>query len=420
VVVIAGCDKSTTGPSDVEQAAQLVDEGFQLLAAAFESDTPNFQAPQAKFEQAEDLDPNNLDAKAGLAICEIALLSQNPQVLAAIGDVVPSGGFGKRAAGETVGLRRVLGGTPQSGSQLLSPGGWLEWMRGRMAKVVQDQPPDLGPAQDAAEQVIIPVLNVVIVLLESIEAQPSWQLVLTPELTGMEEGQLEIDVTDIYMLDGMVHALKAQLHFFVSYNLNTPDFTDTTAVKAALNQTDGTFLTLRTTGATNLGLTRATLLAAIGKMDLFQESLTSETDDQTDDLIKIDPYGEGGPSQAELEEVAAELERLAAALIGDSIFAGDFDGDGDEENLTVNFSSFFTSPASDPKQLMPPYHWNSMYQTFFWDGWPEVFSLFVFPDPTFGGIFPNLTTDQAFKAFFGIDMFPSAGPYYPSGGGGGS
>ena len=410
VVVITGCEKSTTGPSDVEQAAQLVDEGFQLLAAAFESDTPNFQAPQDKFEQAQDLDPNNMDAKAGLAICEIALLSQNPQVLEAIGGVIPPGGFGKRAAGEAVGLRRVLGGTPQSGSQLLSPGGWLEWMRGRMAKVVQDQPPDLGPVQDAAEQVIIPVLDVVIALLESIEAQPSWQLVLTPELTGMQEGQLEIDVTDIYMLDGMVHALKAQLHFFVSYNLNTPDFTDITAVKAALNQTDGTFLTLRTTGATNLGLTRTTLLAAIGKMDLFQQSLTSETDDQTDDLIKIDPYG-GGPTQAELEEVAVELERLAAALIGDSIFAGDFDGDGDEENLTVNFSSFFTSPASDPKQLMPPYHWNSMYQTFFWDGWPEDFNQFVFPDPTFGGIFPGLTTDQVFKAFFGIDWFPSAGPF---------
>jgi len=416
-MIISGCEESTSpeDETDAEAAQQLVDEGFQLLAAAFKSDVPDFSAPKAKFEQAKELDPNNMDANAGLAICEIALLSQNPQVLAAIGGVVPTGGFGKRAAGEAVGLRRVLSGTPRPGSQLLSPGGWLEWMRGRMAKVVQGQPLDLGPVQDAAEQVIIPVLDVVIALLASIEAQEGWQLVLTPELTGMEEGQLEIDVTDIYMLDGLVHALKAQLHFFVSYNLDVPELTgteaDTTVMKALLNQQDGTFLALRTIGATNLGLTRTTLLAAIGKMDLFQESLTNETDDQTYDLIKIDPYG-GGPTQAELEEVAAALEQLFEALIGDSVVEGDFDGDGDVENLTVNFASFFTNPASDPKQLLPPYHWNSLYQTFFWDGWlEEDFSQFIFPDPTFGGIFPDLTTDQAFKAFFGIDWFPSAGPF---------
>ena len=114
----------------------------------------------------------------------------------------------------------------------------------------------------------------------------------------MEEGQLEIDVTDIFMLDGLVHALKAQLHFFVSYDLDVPELTgtdaDTTVIKALLNQQDGTFLTLRTSGAINLGLTRTTLLAAIGKMDLFQQSLTSETDDQTDDLIKIDRIDELG------------------------------------------------------------------------------------------------------------------------------
>lgn len=422
VMIISGCEESTSSDedNDAEAAQQLIDQGFQLLAVALESDAPDFDSPKALFEQAKALDPNNMDANVGLVLCEVGQLSQNQDVLTAVGDTFPLGLFAKIAGSEPVGFRRVLGGgVTQAGSQVLSPGGWLTWMQGRLGKVVQDQPINLSPLQDVTESVIIPVLDVVILLLESIEAHTDWQLVLTPQLTGMQEGQLEIDVTDIYMLDGLIHALKAQLHFFVSYELDVPAFTytvaDTAILQALLNQQDGTFLKLRTNGATNLGNTRTSLLSAITKLGLFRTFLEAETDDQTDDLIKIDPAGKDGPTAADLAEIAAGLKDLAETLSGPfEVTDTDFNGDGSvtvEDALTVDLSAYFTSPISDIKQTLPPYYWNSMDMTFLWYGWPEDFSLFVFPNPTFNGMLPDLTTDAAFKAFFGITMFPSAGPF---------
>ena len=422
-MVLCGCEESTSSEEDldVEIAQQLVEEGFQLLAAALDSDVPDFSAPRTKFEQAKALDPDNMDANVGLVICEVGELSQNQQVLTAVGGIIPPGSLARIAGGGTTGLRRITGaGMPQTGSQVLSPGGWMIWMKGQMARVLQDQPPDLGPLQTVTENVIIPMLDIVILLLESVEAHPDWQLVLTPELTGMEDGQLEIDIADIYMLDGLVHALKAQLHFFVAYNLNVPDFSDTTSVKAALNQQDGTLLKLRSNGAANLGDTYDSLIGAITKLGFFKSFLEAETDDQTDDLIKIDPTGDQGPSSDDLEDVRAELEALAAILSGPhEITDKDINGDGEvtaADALTVDLSEYFNDPISDLKQVLPIYHWNSTYQWFLWDGWPDDFSSFVFPNPTLNGILPGLTTDAEFKSFFGITTFPP--PFLPFPGGG--
>jgi len=429
LLVITGCEEDPTGPSnaDIEAAQTLIDEGFGLLVMAFEnidpsSETPaDFTTPKAKFEDALELDPNNHDASVGLALCEIGLLSQDATLLAAIGEIVPVTPIGRAVSGApSPGFRRALGNITDSGTGILTPTGWLTWMQGRMTKIVQGDPAiDLDPLQSAVETVILPTVDAVIALLGAVESDATWTLLLTPQMQGFEDldGQLEIDVTDIFLVDSTMHALKAMLHFFVSYNLNIPDTMVEAEVLAAFNQTDGTFLSLRTSGATNMGSVRTSLLAAIMKLGLFAASLEAEsldpTDDQSDDLIKL---GTDGPTEEELDEIAANLLDLSLALNGDfDVTDVDFDMDGMPDVLTVNLSTIFTAPVQDLKQLLPPYSWGSEDQFFFWDGYLEQDpSQFVFPDPTMGGIFPDFTTDAEFKAFFGMptDMWLLPGPFF--------
>jgi hypothetical protein len=85
------------------------------------------------------------------------------------------------------------------------------------------------------------------------------------------------------------------------------DFSDRSAVKAALNQQDGTFLKLRTSGATHLGSTRTSPLTAITMLGHLSTALQTETDDQTDDLIKLDPTGDTDPSPEDLLIIALGL-----------------------------------------------------------------------------------------------------------------
>jgi hypothetical protein len=413
---VTACTTSPSGPSDEDrqQAQTLANEGFTLLIAALNTETPNtttLNQAKAKFEDALEFDEENGDANVGLALTEFALAALSPEVLALIGET-PALGIGRPAAISGHGLSRLLAVDPAPTGSLLSAAGTLGWFRTMLTKPAQTGP-DLEAIQTVLEQVILPALNRVVELFAVVEGLDDWSLVLTPAQTGMEEGNLEIDQTDIYAVDVEVHAFKAMIHMLVAYNMNFPDLMDTTAVKAAFNQATGTFMKLRTNGAANMTSARTSLLEGIARANSFMSSLQGETDPQADDLIKIDPTGDQGPSSGDLAEISTRLAGLYLTLNGPQDVTEDFDDDGVDETLSVDLSVLFTNPIPDLKALQPPYSWDSEYEMFFWDGYlEEDFSQFVFPSPTMHGLFPGLTTDTAFKAFFNITEFLGPGPFY--------
>ncbi len=424
VVAVSGCDSKPSGPSaeDRTQAQLLAGEGFDLLIGALMDTTTtasesDLRAAKLKFEEALELHPKNGDANVGLALTELILMGYNPELLALFdGSFTSRLGLGKIAMDAPNGWDRFTGLIPAAKQTGIFPSNMLDLLKVDLFRLAQNDPIDVGSIQDIVETAILATLDRIIDHFETVENLDEWQMVLTSEQYGMGEGfQIEIDQTDIYMLDVIVHLLKAPFHPMVAYNLNIPDIADTTAVKATFNQTDGPFWTLRPNGADNMRAFRTTLLDGVARMSSFLVSLEAETDDQTDDLIKLDPTGEGGLSPADIDSLVPGITEFVGVLNGPITITGNFDDDAAEESVLVNISVIFTDPIPDIKGLFPPYYWDSAYQGWYWDGYPENdFSQFVFPDASIHGILPDFAPsgDAMLKAVFNIDTFPSSGPLF--------
>ncbi|MCK5327519.1 MAG: hypothetical protein KAR36_02865, partial [Candidatus Latescibacteria bacterium] len=171
------------------------------------------------------------------------------------------------------------------------------------------------------------------------------------------------------------------------------------------------------------------------KLEASVAFIRAEEDDQRDDLIR----------QRDLEDLDAEIDlsdqadvpdflrdvdgieqalsKLREVLSGPVDIDADFDGDGEEEILTVNLSAFFYAPVQDLKELLPYHKWvpenfenEEIYDDFALtdaDGntLGENDPPFVLPDPTFGGLLPDLTTNQAFFDFFDLPQEGGGGDF---------
>jgi hypothetical protein len=420
VFSLVGCGSKSTGPSAEERAeAQvLAEEGFDLLIQALidtSVSASELNSCRAKFEEALALDPKNGEANLGLALTELVLLGYDPEILALIeGPSAALMGLGRVAVDVPPGVRPLASMLPAVDRSGLFVTSLLDWFNVDLTRIARTGALTPGQVQDVMQTVILPKLETVIECLGTIENLDEWQMILTGAAFGMEEYQLEIDQTDIFVLDMLVHLMKAPFHFMVAYNIDIPDMKDTTAVKAAFNQTDGPFLSLRTGGANNMKAFRLTLLDGVARMSSFLLSLNAETDDQTDDLIKIGSSGSGVLTPTDIDSLAEGISDFVEALSGPMTITGDFDNDAMDESVTVNLSVIFTNPIPDIKQLMPDYYWDSQFQGWYWAGYPENdFSRFVYPDASLHGILPDFAPggDAMFKAVFNIDTFPSEGPF---------
>ena len=394
----------------------LAQEGMLLLSQTMQSEAPDFGPARAKFEEALAKDANQPEAHLGMAIVIIGEMGQDAQIQALLGEF-PVGLYRSMTPSRPVGLARVFEEPAvQSGTRLLTTKGLLDYFYGGMMRVAQEGPGPIGQMQNLAQQVVLPIITLATNHLNQVDSRVGWSLTLTPAMTG-NSTTLIVDRTDIFALNGLMHALKAMMHMFVAYDLDLPMNAETyeeslAAQVAAFDQAEGTLMKLRSGGAANLTSAHTTLLAAIQKIFDFRISLLAETGDQSNHLIKIDPTGEEGPTADGLQEIAEELGEIAYALNNQVDLVDDFSGDGIEQTLKLDIKRLFTHPIADFKQAMPPYEWDGEYEMFFWAGYMEAdFTQFVIPTPTMNGVFPELTTSDLFKTFFGIDGFPDPGPF---------
>jgi hypothetical protein len=170
------------------------------------------------------------------------------------------------------------------------------------------------------------------------------------------------------------------------------------------------FATLAVDGETRLAAARDRLQHAVSGVQAALDALVAETDDQADDVIKYDPGAVSGYDSwddslgtGDVQEVRGVLNDAAATLVGPSAIAPGV-GLGSvleflRTGVDIDASRFFTAPVQDLKALLPSYqtaagefHWTAL-----------AFDEWTFPDPSFNGILPGISTTDGLKLAFELE-----------------
>lgn len=268
----------------------------------------------------------------------------------------------------------------------------------------------IGHIQNIVDREILPVINKVSKVMETIEEKNS-----TGDIKfTIDEEKVEIDVADIYLLDASFATLKSGLLLFTTYNfdvwtsasdksynwisdlnrlddnfeyesINTYSLNSDTLqityenivtneatefyeytydlMKYNLGRSD--FLTIR---SENHAKAYAALKSVPEKIRKAVEALENESDNQEDDLI----------AQVDLSDINGEMQDIAGEMIAEgfsSIFADNFKSptaladfvetllnepynfnqniDGIAFDITVDISKFFTNPVEDLRDWLP-------------------------------------------------------------------
>ena len=284
------------------------------------------------------------------------------------------------------------------------------------AALTHDPPPSVAELQRVLGDVVQPAL--IDALEHLLDINSSFTFTVTEAMQGeleIDADPLELDYTEILTMQAGLQAALAAVDIATAYIL-TPSPLDAQGFVDALDPDSG-FLTLATGGAVALGDALERLQSAGNLLLSAIDELEAETDDQTDDIIKLDPPVGFSDLTLEPEDIAdarALIQDILDALTGPTeitVDEGDTDDVVDDLVVMVDASKFFTNPIADFKALLAPYKVSTAVE----DGetvgvfrWTDLnIDEWTLPDPTFNGILPEMITmadlldsDLGFDEFF--------------------
>jgi YHS domain-containing protein len=202
-------------------------------------------------------------------------------------------------------------------------------------------------------------------------------------------------------MDAMLNGMKAIINEFLVYKFELASYTVKDIVPA-IRQNNTTFFVLASNGAATAASVKTSLLTSISKIRSAINYLKSETDAQSDDVIK---KGNDGVSTADLDTVLTYLNKAENSFTqAINIEVPDADIDGNDYTISVNIGKLFDNPPSNPKlQWLPPYTVDtSAHGDILWHWTQTEYATFAFPDPTLNGILPGMTNDRL-KKIMGVE-----------------
>ena len=363
-------DESDEGVSEEDSLAaiQKVEEANQELEGIMNSlinmdepdsvqqvlDALDFSDAYDLYKEAQSLNPNNDDANFGVALTGLLMISQDNDLQNMLDNW--EGYFTANTPFEvTDGTAKILGkrgfGLPISLKGMRVPmsafvGGPLS-----LAKMSLDDIPQFSEFQQIVNTLFIPIINESIEGLEKVEENQSYVFTITGEMQGDAEAtSLELDLTEVYAIDMMLHALKAICYSVISYNFDFVSF-DAEGIVTELSR-NSDFATLKNNGGQYLSTALSSMKTAIDKFEDGIDFLVAETDNQDNDLIPI-------PDEDDLTDIREGIDDSREALNGPKWMVyerwDDYYDDYIEDSVKVDIRKFFENPINDFKEMVPPY-----------------------------------------------------------------
>ena len=421
-------------PTSQRRAARAQAELERVLSDIYDADEIDldridFSEADRLYREAIEADPNNTEAQFGAAITSLLVLAINEDARATQDSL--NAYMGNEGGEIFLGYLDLVATTEVAGK--------LPLMTAKMTQDAIADPLKVSDLQQTISEEIIPAIDYSLERLQIVEDDLSFTFELTPKMQGDEYEEVrEIDLGEAYMIDAQLRLLKAIFQVAIAYNF---DFDDNGSYASFDDDSDenilrhwerlldptGTFMTLRSPDA--MRDAKASILAAIDKIEEGLGAIRTETDDQYDDIIRvedlddlddeIDLSDQGDDVPAffrEIRTVNTALRKAREILEGTVEIEADFDGDSYTPKQTVIFDvgQFFDNPVADLRTLLPYHTWhlNLLQNRNFADELVltdaegnalEYSPPLVFPDPSFGGVFSNISTNEQLLDLFGIN-----------------
>lgn len=345
----------------IDQMITTMDNMDSLDVNAVE-EALDFTTAYNRYEEAVGLDPRNTQANFGSALTGLLQITNNQDFRDLIDrwdayftDNIP---FVRDLPGNTLGKRGY--GMPMDIRGLPAMAGMHVLTAPlNLAKIAVQDIPQMSELQDIVENSFIPIINTALARLEVVEGDSAFVFSITGPMQGdSEAGPLELDLTEVYVVDMALRVVNTTLQTVVAYNFDVATH-DSAGMIAALSQ-NSAFLTLRANGSSNLQKAIMDARTAVLKAQLGLDFLEAETDNQDDDLIVLD-----NTSSGDVQNIRNTLSDIQNALNGPSWVYWDnwheeyIDGQWYEyttpDSLRIDPSRMFDHPISDLKQMLPPY-----------------------------------------------------------------
>ncbi len=356
---IAGCSEQTSSGPDPNAARATVDSAnaaledvlyYMINSGVDDHRDINFSRPYNFFNRAYQQDPNNLDANFGLALTSLLMITQDDDFNNMVFDWESYFGTSVEGLGKSTSSFKPL--FPVSFEGVEMPHRRLAYGLVNLPKKALQDPPTFNDIQSVIETALLPRLDVAIKALDRIDNNPDYTYMVSPRMQGDPGADsVEIDLTEIYVLEFYINMLNAMANFTISYNVDIWGYDSLQAISAFSK--GGTFLSLRR-GGQPMNNAKSSLLTALDKMEAGIDFLQNESDPQDNDLIKLDG------SQREIDEIEQQIDEARNMFAGPQAITDDWDDNPatPDETISLDYGQLFDNPIADLKAKLPNYSIN--------------------------------------------------------------